>query len=50
MVLGVAGGVVAVQAPAAAEIDGSEIVERHDASGGNGSEHAEKPVERVAVD
>ena len=50
VVLGVAGGVVAVQAPAAAEVDGSDVVECHDPVGGNGSEHAEKPVERGAID
>ena len=50
VVLGVAGGVVAVQAAAAAEIDRSGVVQGHDAVGGDGREHAEEPVERVAVD
>ena len=36
--------------PAAAEVDGSDVVECHDPVGGNGSEHAEKPVERGAID
>ncbi len=50
MVLGVAGGVIAVQAAAAAEIDGSGVLQGHDAVGGDGREHAEEMVERVAVD
>ena len=50
VMLGVTGGVVAVQAPAAAEVDGPDIVERDDAVGGNGNEHAEKPVKRGAID
>jgi hypothetical protein len=50
MVLGVAGGVVAVQAPAAAEIDGAGVVESHDALGRNRGEHAEEPLERPTVD
>ena len=35
MVLGVAGGVVAVQAPAAAEVDAVIVVQRYDAVGGD---------------
>ena len=50
VMLGVTGGVVAVQAPAAAEIDGSGVVQSHDAVGRDGREHAEEVVERVAVD
>jgi hypothetical protein len=50
MVLGVAGGVVAVQAPAAAEIDGPGVLQGHDAVGRDGRQYAEETVERIAVD
>jgi hypothetical protein len=50
VVLGVARGVVAVQAAAAAEIDGPGVLQGHDAVGGDGREHAEEALERVAVD
>ena len=50
VMLGVAGGVVAVQAPAAAEIDSARVVQGHDALGGHRGEHAEEPFERPAVD
>ncbi len=50
MVLGVTGGVVTAQRPAAAEIDRSGVLEGHDAIGGDGRKHAEEPVERIAVD
>ena len=50
MMLGVAGGVVAVQAAATAEIDRAHVIERHDPVGRDRREHPEEPLERVSVD
>jgi hypothetical protein len=50
VVLGVARRVIAIQAAAAAEIDGAGVFQGHDAVGRHRGQHAEEPVQGVTVD
>jgi hypothetical protein len=50
VMLGVAGGVVTVQPPAAAEVDRAPLLHRPDAPGRGGCQHAEQRVQLAAVD